>query len=825
MATEKEKAADKVVDAYFREVEKETIAGVKAPAPKAKRIPAALTGEQYSRIFDAVDKLNLNSMQKLRLRAAMDIGYGAGLRISEIMSLERRNVQPTDDGRVLLNFKGAKTGGKDAIAVLPKRSGDLVQQILKASPNRDPERPLFPTETPNVEGGSRYLSGSTFNSRMKAAAEAEGGFSEKQIKTLVSAHNLRHSFVTALFRGGADLPDVQAAARHVDPKTTLIYAHATEEDLKRTIDTKHPLSRIGQLDVEDVVPKSINIDNLSKFYSEDRVNAIKLAYSNFTTGNTTESSYRSALKRAELSDELIESLVTEASQSRAAIKQKSSITPLAAREAGAVPGTNLVPEPGTMPKSKRAVGAPAGRPFRTEIEGVALVAKTMGDNKIPVDKALQRIGNSAKTFMFELESEIARGNNRASQVLEAFKSELQFMFPDGLSFQGRFLVDILDDDGNVLAKAGSLASANEAEAISHALKIAGILKPVDPENKEAKKHLEKISTKTFADGKKNKEYKGPNATERRELKAAVDAGGAAPFTHVEYKQDKFGNTIKVFHRNELASTSERQPFFKVGGKSGFVLDDDMYKEKGFPEKDVPEWAKRKPNSSYIDYFTHMERIRIARENSQAKPRRNMTPAQVKKHTDAIAEANRVLGILEATVPEPPPIANPRGFEAASSYLLGEDYTPQQIPKAVAEPTTPALPDVERTPPLTKKELEDYEKALGRKRGLRGFGKGLGKLGAGFLGAAIGAGTSPDDPAKGAIEGIMPIGFEIKTVAAGTFEEAEEKKARIRGFPSAMMQEEQDVFLEREALTEAQRRRETARMAMPPSERSMSFMDQ
>ena len=823
MTTKKEKAANKVVDEYFKEIEKETLAGVKAPAPKPKRVPAALTPQQYFSIFNSVDKLdNLSSIQKLRLRTAMDIGYGAGLRISEIMTLERQNVEFLDEGRVLLRFTGAKTGGEEAKALLPVRTGDLVKELYNASPNRSPDLPLFPTETAGAK--TKYLSGATFNKRMKAAAEAAGGFSEKELETLVSAHNLRHGFVTSLFRGGADVTDVQAAARHADPKTTLIYSHATEEDLKRTIDTKHPISRLSQLDVQDVIPKSVNVENLSEFFSEDRVNAIKLAYSNFTTGNTTESNYRSALKAAQLSDELIDSLITEASQSRAAIKEKSSISPVAAREAGALPGTSVIPEPGTMPKSKRGVGAPAGMPFRTNNEGLGLVLKTMGDNKLSVDKALQRIGNSAKTFMFELENEIARGNTRALEVLEAYKAELQRLFPDGLSFQGRFLVDILDDDGNVLAKAGSLASANEAEAISHALNKAGYLKAADPRNKEAKKHLKKISTKRFADGTKNKKYQGPNTTERRELKAAVDAGGAAPFTHVEYKKDRDGNVIKVFHRDELAATSERQPFFKVGGKSGFVLNEALYEEKRFPEKDIPEWAKRKPNSNYINYFTHMEQMRIARDNSQKKPRRNMTPAQVQKLADDVAKANRVLGILEATIPKRPPLTNPSGFEAASNYLLGQGYTPQQIPKTIAEPTTPALPDVERTPPLTKKEIEDYEKALGRKRGLRGFGKGLGKLGS-FLGAVgVGAATS-DDSVAGVIETIAPLGFEPTTVAAAMPKDVEERKARIRGFPSAMRQEEQDVFLEREALTEAQRRRETARMAMPPSERSMSFMDQ
>ena len=225
----------------------------------------------------------------------------------------------------------------------------------------------------------------------------------------------------------------------------------------------------------------------------------------------------------------------------------------------------------------------------------------------------------------------------------------------------------------------------------------------------------------------------------------------------------------------------------------------------------------------------MERMRIAQDNSQVKPRKNMSPAQIKKHTDAVAEANRVLGVLEATVPERPPLVNRSGFEAASNYVLGQDYTPQQIPKTVAEPTTlppeaELTPDTKRTAPLTKQEVEEYEKALGRKPGLRGFGKGFGKVGLGFLGAGIGAAVS-EDATAGAIEGLFPPGFEPATVAPGTITAAEERKARIRGLPSAMMQEEQDVFLEREAVTEAQRRRETARMATPPSERSFLEMDQ
>ena len=809
-----EKAADKILEEYFNQQDKATQAGVKADAPKPKRIPTALEGEEYFKIYESVDKLdNLSPMQKLRLRTAMEIGYGGGLRVSEIMNLRRENISITSDGQVILDFIGAKTK-EPAQVILPPRSSQLVVEVLESAPSTGGKQPLFPAE---ARGKSEVLSGATFNTRMKAAA-AEAGFSPKYIDTVVSAHNLRHGFVTSLISGGAALSEVQKAARHVDPKTTLGYSHVKGAAVKNIINNIHPIGRIGKQSTETIVPKNLNIDNLAKTFNEDKANLIKVAYSNFVSGASDDIAFRQALINSGLSNEIVDNLVTEASQTRSSLTVKPNIASFDAREAGALPGTNLVPEQGTMPKSKRGVGAPAGMPFRTNNEGLALVVKTMGDNKIPVDKALQRIGNSAKTFMFELESEIARGNNRAPQVLEAFKSELQRMFPDGLSFQGRFLVDILDDDGKVLAKAGSLASASEAEAISHALKNFGYLQPVDPEMKKAKEHLTALETKG------NDKYQAPNSTERRELRAAVDAGGAAPFTHVEYKQDKAGNVIKVLHRNEIADESQRQPFFKVDEEPGFVLNEALYEEKRFPEKDIPEWAKRKPNSQYIEYFQYQERVKIAQKNAQAKPRGGMTAGEVQKHTQKVADANRVLGILQANPPERPPLNNAAGFEAASGYLLGEDYTPQQIPKAVAQPTTPALPDVERTPPVTKKEVEDYEKALGRKRGLRGFGKGLGRLGGGFLGIGLGAALSEDSKA-GAIEGFFPPGFEPATVEAATLEDAEKRKARIRGLPSAMRQEEQDVFLEREALTEAQRRRETARMAMPPSERSMSFMDQ
>ena len=807
---QQESAADKYLDTYFNELDKKTAAGVKVEPTKVKRIPSALEGDEYLKIYDSIDKLdNLSNMQKLRVKLGMEVGYGGGLRISEMMNLKRSNVSVTSDGLVLLDFVGK--GNKEGQVLLTPRASELVQQVLNSAADMGDDTRLFPSE--KTVGG--VLDGSTFNRRMKAAAK-KAGFSTKFISTRVSAHNLRHGFVTSLLRGGASISTVQQMARHADPKTTLGYSHVLGSDVKLAVTTIHPLGQLSSQTPDFTVPKSVTMDNLAQVFDADKVTRIEFARQNFISGITDQNQYRAALINEQLAPSLADSLVTESSQARSTLSAKPSITSFEAREAGALPGTNLVPEQGTGVKSQRAAAAPVGRPFRTNKGGLGLILKTMGDSKLPVDKALSRLGNSAATFMFELENEIARGSNTAPQVLENFKGQLQRLFPDGLSFQGRFLTDILDDEGKVIAKAGSLASPHEAEAFAHALNKEGFLKPADPQFKEANKHLDALETKG------NEKYQAPNTTERKELRKAVDAGGAAPFTHVEYKKDKTGNIIKVFHRNELALPESRQPFFRVGGEAGFILDDDAYKKEGFDRKDTLEWAKRKPNAEYIKYFQYRERLKQAEQAAQVKSRGGMSAGEVTKQTQKVADANRALGILQANPPPRPELSNRAGFEAASNSLLGNDFVPQVTPKAIPEPEAPKIEGPEMTAPLTDEEIEDYKKARS------GRGRGVGKVAKnilpGFLGAGIGAAVS-EDAVSGGIEGLFPLGFEPSAAGAdSTITGDEERKARIRGFPTAMAQQEAEEFAA-ESVSEPRRRRETVSTYVPPSEREPSFMDQ
>ena len=772
---QQEIAADKYLDTYFNELNKKTAAGVKLDPATVKRIPTALEGDEYFKIYNSIDKLdNLSDSQKLRLKLGMELGYGGGLRISEIMKLTRKNVSVTSDGLVILNFVGK--GNKEGQVLLPPRASKLVQEVLNSAPDMGSESPLFPSER-----RGKFLYGGTFNTRMKDAARA-AGFGEKFIDTTVSAHNLRHGFVTTLIRGGTSLSTVQQMARHADPKTTLGYSHVMGADVRSAILTNHPLGQIASQAQDFTIPKSLSIDNLAQVIDEDRFFSVKHAYSNFVSGAEDVNYYRAALKDARLASDLIENLVSEASQARSTLSARPDRVSYQAVQAGALPGTNLVPEPDTIPKSKRGVSAPAGRSFRTSTEGLALVLKTMGDSKLPVDKALNRLGNSAATFMFELENEIARGSNTAPRVLEAFKFELQRLFPDGLAFQGRFLVDILDDEGKVIAKAGSLASPHEAEAISHALYKAGYLEATDPDFKKAQEYFDSLDP--------SKQTK-----ERLELRQGLDiedtgrGKGSDPFTNVEFVEDKNGNVTKVLHRNPLSGASEKQPFFRVGGEAGFVLNEGAYEQAGFREKDTVEWAKRKPNPEYIAYFQYQERLRQAEQAAQVKSRGGMSAGEVTNQTKRVADANRALGILQAKPPPRPEVSNKAGFEAASSQLLGEPYNPQVTPKALPEPEPPKIEGP--TTPLTDEEVEA---AKSKRSFLRGAGrtfKSTGGIG-GLLGLGLGFLMADQAEAevikkRGAVKDPESFALEKQEIATGVVydvdpEDGKPRPGRRTGLP-------------------------------------------
>jgi integrase/recombinase XerD len=173
----------------------------------------------------------------LRLTALLELLYGAGLRVSELVALPLAAV--LRDSRVLV-VRGK--GGKERMIPLGEPARAAVAAWLPARQRLLPKdrsgRPvpspwLFPSR-----GASGHLTRQSFGQLLKALAPAAGIDPER-----ISPHVLRHAFASHLLEHGADLRSVQTLLGHADIATTQIYTHVGGERLQRLVGTHHPLAR------------------------------------------------------------------------------------------------------------------------------------------------------------------------------------------------------------------------------------------------------------------------------------------------------------------------------------------------------------------------------------------------------------------------------------------------------------------------------------------------------------------------------------------------------------------------------------------------------
>lgn len=188
------------------------------PRPKTeKKLPAVLTMEECLEIFRAVD----NPKHKLLLL----IGYGAGLRVSEIVTLEWRDILFSEHK---IHIKNAK-GKKDRMVMLPYSIVNSLEMYKKLY---QPNKYVFEGQF----AGEPYSTGSA--QQVMRAALKKSGLSKK-----ATVHTLRHSFATHLLEGGTDIRYIQKFLGHASIKTTTIYTHVSK---MATDKIASPLDRLVQ---------------------------------------------------------------------------------------------------------------------------------------------------------------------------------------------------------------------------------------------------------------------------------------------------------------------------------------------------------------------------------------------------------------------------------------------------------------------------------------------------------------------------------------------------------------------------------------------------
>lgn len=183
-------------------------------------------------------KALLEAPKSLGERAILATMYGAGLRVSEVVSLK---VSDLDRERKVIQVRGGK-GHKDRQVMF----SDPLREVLVAWWRwRRPKEWLFPGEKPD-----RPVSRETVYRMCKTAARLAG------IKKPVHPHSLRHAFATHLLDDGVSLPVIQALLGHLNLKTTARYLHVSDVAVRSA---RSPLEMLGSLDLirasNDTPPK------------------------------------------------------------------------------------------------------------------------------------------------------------------------------------------------------------------------------------------------------------------------------------------------------------------------------------------------------------------------------------------------------------------------------------------------------------------------------------------------------------------------------------------------------------------------------------------
>ena len=193
--------------------------------PKRWRsLPDVLTVDEVLRLLAAP---SLDDPLVFRDRALLELAYGAGLRVSEWISLPARDVL-LEEGLVRVFGKGAKERlvpiGRSAIGAVAMYVRELRPRLERG----EGKGFLF------LNARGRPLSRMGAWKILKRYVERSG------ITKHVSPHTLRHSFATHLLEGGADLRAVQEMLGHADISTTQIYTHVDREYLRTVHKQYHP---------------------------------------------------------------------------------------------------------------------------------------------------------------------------------------------------------------------------------------------------------------------------------------------------------------------------------------------------------------------------------------------------------------------------------------------------------------------------------------------------------------------------------------------------------------------------------------------------------
>lgn len=204
-----------------------------SPPKQAKRLPKALDQASVQRLLEAPDTATVDGLRDVAL---LELLYGTGARISEVLDLDVDDLTPAlADPELGLRLFGK--GRKERLVPLGSYARKAVEAWLVRGRPTWAAKATRATPALLLNSRGQRLSRQSAWAVIRRHAEAAG------ITAEVSPHTLRHSFATHLLDGGADVRVVQELLGHASVTTTQLYTLVTVEHLREVYLTSHPRAR------------------------------------------------------------------------------------------------------------------------------------------------------------------------------------------------------------------------------------------------------------------------------------------------------------------------------------------------------------------------------------------------------------------------------------------------------------------------------------------------------------------------------------------------------------------------------------------------------
>ena len=200
----------------------------KIELPKISR--RQVTFLHYDEVENMLSSIDTSTESGLRDRAIIELLFSSGLRVSELVNLNREHINT-----VRREFMVRGKGQKDRPVFISESASDHVNNYLKSRTDNLP--PLFIGYSHNnvstTNGDFRRLTSRSIQRIINKYARLSG------ITKHVSPHTMRHSFATDLLINGADIRSVQVMLGHSSIATTQIYTHVTDSHLREVHEKFH----------------------------------------------------------------------------------------------------------------------------------------------------------------------------------------------------------------------------------------------------------------------------------------------------------------------------------------------------------------------------------------------------------------------------------------------------------------------------------------------------------------------------------------------------------------------------------------------------------